>query len=63
MVEDDGCGFDTDMLPHRQARAGLGLTDIAERVRLLGGTARCDSRPAAGTRWTVEIPVTTAPPP
>ena len=24
--------------------------------RLLGGKARCDSRPAAGTRWRIEIP-------
>lgn len=56
-VEDDGCGFDVVPLSQLPARQGMGLTDIAERVRILGGTWRCDSRPAAGTRSTVEIPI------
>jgi len=59
-VEDDGRGFDAGTLVPQRERPGLGLTDIVERVGLLGGTARCDSRPAAGTRWTIEIPLTTA---
>ena len=56
-VEDDGCGFDAGALARAQAPDGLGLTDIVERVRLLGGTARCISRPAGGTRWAIDIPV------
>ncbi len=56
-LEDDGCGFDATLLDEATPRHGLGLTDIAERIRLLNGTARCDSRPAAGTRWVIEIPV------
>jgi signal transduction histidine kinase len=58
-VEDDGRGFDPDALEHSPTWLGLGLTDVTERVRLLGGTARCDSRPTAGTRWTIEIPAPT----
>jgi ligand-binding sensor domain-containing protein/signal transduction histidine kinase len=58
-VEDDGCGFDTAThSPQSATSHGLGLTDIAERVRLLGGSVRCNSHPAAGTRWAIEIPVT-----
>jgi signal transduction histidine kinase/ligand-binding sensor domain-containing protein len=55
---DDGRGFDTALLKAASSRQGLGLTGIGERVRLLGGTANCESRPAAGTRWSIEIPVT-----
>lgn len=55
-LEDDGRGFDATLLDQATPRHGLGLTDIAERIRLLNGTARCDSRPAAGTRWVIEIP-------
>jgi len=55
-VEDDGCGFESQSAGEPPERQGMGLAGIAERVRILGGAARCDSRPAAGTRWTIEIP-------
>jgi signal transduction histidine kinase/ligand-binding sensor domain-containing protein len=56
-VEDDGRGFDYSAVSGRPAKEhGLGLRDIAERVRILGGTIECDSCPAKGTRWKIEIP-------
>lgn len=61
-VEDDGCGFDTARLSMASEQQGLGLTGMTERVRLLGGTVRCDSRPAGGTRWSIEIPATSSKP-
>ncbi len=57
MVEDDGCGFDPKLMDQPSARHGLGLSDVLERVRLLGGSWRCDSRATAGTRWRIEVPV------
>lgn len=54
VFEDDGCGFDRTAA--RQQPRGAGLRDIAERVYILGGTIRCDSEPARGARWTIEIP-------
>lgn len=50
-VVDDGIGFDPASRPR-----GLGLTGIAERAEILGGTARVESRLGAGTRLTIEMP-------
>ncbi|HTO94003.1 MAG TPA: two-component regulator propeller domain-containing protein, partial [Bacteroidota bacterium] len=51
LVEDDGRGFEP------AARApGLGLGDIGERIRILGGTWHLLSRPGEGTRITIHIP-------
>ncbi len=58
VFEDDGCGFDSAAA--REQPRGAGLTDITERVYILGGTLRCDSERARGTRWTIEIPVADA---
>jgi signal transduction histidine kinase len=56
-VEDDGRGFQLPSSPAQEpSPRGLGLNDIAERVRILGGTWNCDSRPGHGTRWRIEIP-------
>jgi signal transduction histidine kinase len=52
MVEDDGCGFDPET-----RYPGEGLTSIARRMRNLGGTAIWDSRPGAGTRFMVTLPL------
>ncbi|MCB1019802.1 MAG: hypothetical protein H6509_04425 [Bryobacterales bacterium] len=53
-IEDSGKGFDPT-----QARrnSGLGLISMGERVRLLGGVLRLDSKPGAGARIRVEAPV------
>jgi signal transduction histidine kinase len=58
-VEDDGGGFDPGE-PGWGERDGLGLLGIRERVAGFRGTFRLDSRPGAGTRVSVELPVLTA---
>jgi signal transduction histidine kinase len=50
-VEDDGHGFDA-----RRVR-GLGLVGMEERVNHLGGAFEIDSRPGAGTKVAVELPL------
>jgi len=49
-IEDDGVGFDVE------ARTGrLGLSGVAERVELVGGTLRITSSPGAGTAIVVDV--------
>lgn len=55
---DDGVGFDPALVAER--RAGLGLTGLEERVKLMGGQFQISSSPGAGTRLQVTIPL---PPP
>ncbi len=50
-IHDDGQGF----VPERQK--GLGLLGIEERVLLLRGSVRLDSRPGAGTTLIVGMPI------
>jgi two-component system sensor histidine kinase UhpB len=50
-VRDDGCGFDTGA-----EHDSLGLSGMAERARLLGGTLDIDSRPGSGTALTLRVP-------
>jgi signal transduction histidine kinase/ligand-binding sensor domain-containing protein len=62
-VEDDGRGFDhAATLELTAAQRGLGLSDITERVRILGGTWQCNSGPGHGARWRIEIPAKSEPP-
>jgi PAS domain S-box-containing protein len=56
-ITDDGVGFDT---AKAMSQGGLGLTSIAERVRMLGGRLDIDSSPGKGTRLTIELPVAEA---
>jgi signal transduction histidine kinase len=51
-IEDDGKGF----TPARSAR-GLGLIGIEERVAEMGGALNLDSKPGAGTRIFISIPL------
>ena len=46
-VEDAGRGFDPES---SGARAGLGLTSLAERIRLVHGRLSVRSEPGQGTR-------------
>ncbi len=55
-VRDNGRGFDTAALSNG-AKRGLGLTSIAERVRILGGTHQINSAPGQGTTYEFIIPV------
>jgi signal transduction histidine kinase len=52
-IEDSGKGFDPEQA--RQS-SGLGLISMGERVRLLGGVLRVDSKPRSGARIRVEAP-------
>ncbi|HSL46125.1 MAG TPA: sensor histidine kinase, partial [Anaerolineales bacterium] len=53
-IVDNGKGFDAE---HMQDGAGLGLVSIRERIEALGGTSWITSRPAEGTRISVNIPL------
>jgi PAS domain S-box-containing protein len=53
-VSDQGRGFDMNGDTTGQ---GLGLTSIRERLRVVGGTMKIDSKPAHGARVEVSIPL------
>jgi signal transduction histidine kinase len=53
-ITDDGCGFEAD--DAGENRKGLGLKNIAERVRMLGGKLKLDSHIGSGTCVEVTIP-------
>jgi PAS domain S-box-containing protein len=52
-IEDDGDGFNVK----NAGSHGLGLKNITERVRMLGGKLKVDSSPGKGTRVEVAIPI------
>ncbi|HTV42423.1 MAG TPA: MASE1 domain-containing protein [Candidatus Sulfotelmatobacter sp.] len=52
VIEDDGQGFNVS-----EARAGMGLKNMAERARILGGRLKLDSSPGRGVRIELAIPV------
>jgi signal transduction histidine kinase len=52
IVEDDGRGFDT-----REAREGMGLDGMRERLGLLDGKLKIESGPGKGTTLVAEVPV------
>ncbi|NWF63961.1 MAG: PAS domain S-box protein [Chloroflexi bacterium] len=58
-ITDDGRGFDVNeaLAHHLQDGRGLGLLGMRERAELLGGRLQVESRPGAGTRVTVELPL------
>ena len=57
-ILDDGRGFAAD--EERFQHAGLGLTSMRERARLLGGTLRIQSTPGGGTSITLVMPFSDA---
>jgi len=57
-VADDGIGFD---LGSARRVGGLGLSNIRERVDMLGGTLTIQSAPGQGTQLTIELPVADRP--
>ncbi len=56
-IRDNGRGFDTAEPSFAPRELGSGLSGIAERVRILGGTLAIDGHPAGGTSLTVEVPL------
>jgi two-component system NarL family sensor kinase len=53
LIEDDGCGFDTDQIPPDH----FGLVGLNERARLLGGQLVICSDPGVGTQLRVTVPL------
>jgi len=53
VVTDEGAGFDPSATVEKP---GLGLVNIRERVRLIGGTLFIKARPGDGTRIEVSVP-------
>ncbi|HSK93225.1 MAG TPA: GAF domain-containing protein [Candidatus Angelobacter sp.] len=56
-VNDDGAGFDPDAVP----RGHLGLIGMRQRIELVGGELRVESRPGHGTLVEAAVPVVGAP--
>jgi len=50
---DQGVGFDVNRLGEK---AGLGLTSIQERTRILGGNITITSSPSEGTQVELRLP-------
>ena len=57
-IIDNGKGFDAGARSRGDARAGVGLLSIKERVELSGGTVTIESAVGRGTRLYVVIPLT-----
>lgn len=55
-VQDDGRGFEPDLV-ERQQRDSLGLLSMRERAELIGAAFDVRSRPGAGTRIVVRLPL------
>jgi len=56
-MQDDGRGFvPSSRSPEKSQGGGFGMTGMAERASLLGGTWKVDSAPGNGTVITVQIP-------
>jgi PAS domain S-box-containing protein len=53
IVEDDGVGFNVELLPH--AVQSFGITGMRERAMLLGGSLEVESAPGSGTTVAVRI--------
>ncbi|MCK9284988.1 MAG: histidine kinase [Rhodocyclaceae bacterium] len=56
LIEDDGVGFVPQVPP---PGTGFGLIGMQERVSAIGGSVEIDSRPSAGTRIRVRVPLST----
>jgi PAS domain S-box-containing protein len=54
-IEDDGRGFKP--VKNGNGGKGLGLKNITERVRMLGGKMKLDSKPGKGTHIEITIPI------
>ena len=52
-IADDGVGFDVNAAWGK----GLGLISMSERLEAIGGTLEIRSKPGAGTRLEVRVPL------
>jgi signal transduction histidine kinase len=56
-VEDDGSGFDADMiLSAARQRGSSGLATLEKRIQMLGGRIQFQSGTGRGTKVRVELP-------
>jgi signal transduction histidine kinase len=56
IVEDNGCGFDPQVLAMDASRPSWGLAGMEERARELGGTLKLNTEPGKGTSVKVAVP-------
>ena len=56
-ISDNGRGFVSAQPGSDTSARGLGLTSLAERVRILGAQCQIDSAPGQGTRVLITIPI------
>jgi len=58
-VQDSGTGFEVEARPHRPSASGerFGLFSIQERMELMSGQCRIDSKPGRGTTVTLSLPI------
>jgi PAS domain S-box-containing protein len=61
-IADDGEAFDVERVLRLKRSKHLGLIDMRERAKLLGGTFAIESEPGKGTTIHVRIPVRQGPP-
>jgi signal transduction histidine kinase len=54
VVSDAGCGFDANA---EKMSKGLGFTSMQERLRLVNGKIRINSKASEGTRIEVTVPI------
>ena len=57
IIQDDGCGFSPENINTEAKGGGFGLTGMAERVRMLGGTQTISSAPDGGTEIMITVVV------
>jgi signal transduction histidine kinase len=58
VIGDRGPGFDPQIAVQRENEGHFGLRGMRERLQAIGGTARLESRPGAGTTVTLKAPLT-----
>jgi signal transduction histidine kinase len=56
VVQDDGCGFDPQVLAMDASQPSLGLAGMEERARELGGMLKLNTTPGEGTSIVVVVP-------
>ncbi|MFN3307978.1 MAG: sensor histidine kinase, partial [Anaerolineales bacterium] len=59
-IEDNGIGFDPQILQHPTPKHGLGLRGMLERTMILGGKFELNTAPQRGTCIRIFIPLTFA---
>lgn len=57
VITDDGAGFDVESVLSPGGKRGLGLLGMRERASAVGGSCLVTSRPGAGTRVEVVVPL------